>query len=66
MASIEASTISTADPAELAKFADLGAAWWATNGPMAPLHKFNPVRIAFIRDQACQHFGLDATTAKPL
>ena len=66
MASIEAPIISTADPAELDKFADLGGAWWATNGPMAPLHKFNPVRLAFIRDQACRHFRLDTAAAKPL
>jgi 2-polyprenyl-6-hydroxyphenyl methylase / 3-demethylubiquinone-9 3-methyltransferase len=66
VASIEAPIISTADPAELDKFADLGGAWWATNGPMAPLHKFNPVRLAFIRDQACRHFRLDTAAAKPL
>ena len=26
---------------------------------MAPLHKFNPVRLAYIRDTACRHFGRD-------
>jgi len=27
---------------------------------MAPLHKFNPVRLAYIRDLACRHFDRDA------
>lgn len=49
----------TADPEELDKFATLGGAWWDTAGPMAPLHKLNPVRIAFIRDEVCRHFRRD-------
>ena len=44
------------DPGELAKFAALGRDWWDTTGPMAPLHKLNPVRVAYIRDQACATF----------
>jgi len=27
---------------------------------MAPLHKFNPLRLAYIRDAACRRFGRDA------
>jgi 2-polyprenyl-6-hydroxyphenyl methylase/3-demethylubiquinone-9 3-methyltransferase len=34
--------------------------WWDTRGPMASLHKFNPVRLAYIRDKAAERFGRDA------
>lgn len=50
---------STADPAEVARFDRLASDWWDPNGPMRPLHQINPVRLAFIRDQACRHFGRD-------
>jgi 2-polyprenyl-6-hydroxyphenyl methylase/3-demethylubiquinone-9 3-methyltransferase len=51
---------STVDPAEVARFAALADEWWNPHGKMRPLHKFNPVRIAFIRDGACAHYGADA------
>ena len=50
---------STIDEAEVARFAALADHWWNARGPMAPLHRFNPVRIAFIRDRACAQFGRD-------
>ncbi len=34
-------------------------------GKFAPLHKFNPVRLAFIRAEAAAHFGRDARGLKP-
>ena len=40
----------------------LAAEWWDPNGKFAPLHKFNPVRLAFIRDQAA---ALRARPARP-
>jgi 2-polyprenyl-6-hydroxyphenyl methylase/3-demethylubiquinone-9 3-methyltransferase len=49
----------TVDPAEVAHFAALADEWWNLSGKMAPLHKFNPVRLAFIRDQACAQFSRD-------
>ncbi|MPZ59236.1 MAG: bifunctional 2-polyprenyl-6-hydroxyphenol methylase/3-demethylubiquinol 3-O-methyltransferase UbiG [Rhizobiales bacterium] len=50
---------STVDAAEVAQFSRLAAEWWDPNGSMAALHKFNPVRLAYIRDQACARFGRD-------
>ena len=50
---------SSIDDAEVARFAALAGDWWNPRGPMAPLHKFNPVRIAFIRDRASAHYGRD-------
>jgi 2-polyprenyl-6-hydroxyphenyl methylase / 3-demethylubiquinone-9 3-methyltransferase len=45
------------DPAEIAKFSALADDWWNPNGKFAPLHRFNPVRVCFIRDTAAAHFG---------
>ena len=53
------------DPAEVAKFAGLAAEWWDPAGKFAPLHKFNPVRLAFIRAEAAAHFGRDARSLRP-
>jgi 2-polyprenyl-6-hydroxyphenyl methylase/3-demethylubiquinone-9 3-methyltransferase len=50
----------TVDEAELARFAALAGEWWNPRGKMAPLHKFNPVRLGYIRDAACRHFDHDA------
>lgn len=38
------------DPAEVAKFERLAAAWWDPDGDLATLHTINPVRLAFIED----------------
>jgi 2-polyprenyl-6-hydroxyphenyl methylase/3-demethylubiquinone-9 3-methyltransferase len=51
---------STVDPAEIAKFSKLSAEWWDPNGKMAPLHKINPLRLAYIRDAACRKFERNA------
>jgi len=48
------------DPREVERFAKMAARWWDPRGPMAPLHKLNPVRLAYIRDEAARHFGRDA------
>ena len=51
---------SSVDEREVEQFARLGDRWWDAKGPMAALHKFNPVRLAYIRDQAVERFGRDA------
>jgi 2-polyprenyl-6-hydroxyphenyl methylase / 3-demethylubiquinone-9 3-methyltransferase len=56
---------SSVDPGEVAKFSALAAEWWDPHGKFAPLHKFNPVRLAFIRDQAAAHFGRNGRSLKP-
>src|SRR6476619_1150130 len=48
---------SSVDDAEVARFSALAAEWWDPRGKMAVLHKFNPVRLAYIRDAACKKFG---------
>lgn len=41
---------------EVARFDALGEAWWDPAGPMAPLHKMNPIRIGWLRDSIARHF----------
>ena len=50
---------SSIDAAEVARFARLAADWWSPRGPMAPLHKLNPVRLGYIRDKAAVRFDRD-------
>ncbi|HEV7960011.1 MAG TPA: bifunctional 2-polyprenyl-6-hydroxyphenol methylase/3-demethylubiquinol 3-O-methyltransferase UbiG [Rhizomicrobium sp.] len=56
---------SSIDPAEITKFSNLAAEWWDPAGKFAPLHKFNPVRLSFIREQALARFGRDRRSLKP-
>ena len=55
-----------AERAELERFADLAEHWWDEAGPLAPLHKLNPVRLGYIRDRICQHLGRDPLRERPL
>ena len=50
---------STVDPDEVARFSALAAEWWDFGGKMGVLHKFNPVRLGYIRDAACRQFERD-------
>jgi 2-polyprenyl-6-hydroxyphenyl methylase/3-demethylubiquinone-9 3-methyltransferase len=56
----------TIDPAEVARFERIAETWWDPKGPMRVLHKFNPVRLAYIRDEACRRFGRDPRSARSL
>ncbi len=47
------------DDAEIERFSALANDWWNARGPMAALHKLNPVRLAYIRDKAAQRFARD-------
>jgi 2-polyprenyl-6-hydroxyphenyl methylase / 3-demethylubiquinone-9 3-methyltransferase len=51
---------------EVARFEALGDAWWDADGPMAPLHRLNPVRVGWARDAIVRHFKLEATAGAPL
>ncbi len=56
----------TIDQAEVDRFTAMAAEWWNPAGKFKPLHKFNPVRIRYIRDKAAAHFGREASSNKPL
>ena len=64
--SSEAHIGSTAVPEEVARFVAMADEWWDPNGKFKPLHKFNPVRIDFIKDRVCAHFGKDPQAPRPL
>ncbi len=56
----------TIDPAEVAQFSRLAEAWWDPEGEFRPLHKLNPVRLAYIRDRICAALERDAAADRPL
>ncbi len=56
----------TIDEAEIEKFSKIAEAWWDPNGKFKPLHKFNPVRLEFIRETIIDHFNADAAAREPL
>ena len=53
------------DPDEVAKFTAMADEWWDPKGKFRPLHKFNPVRLGFIRAQIEAHFGLQTGKKRP-
>jgi len=57
---------STIDPKEAEHFGRLAADWWNPKGSSALLHRMNPVRLGYIRDQIDQHWGLDECDRRPL
>jgi 2-polyprenyl-6-hydroxyphenyl methylase/3-demethylubiquinone-9 3-methyltransferase len=56
---------SSIDPAEVERFSRIAAEWWDPKGKFAPLHKFNPVRLGFVREQALYRFQRDPTARRP-
>jgi 2-polyprenyl-6-hydroxyphenyl methylase/3-demethylubiquinone-9 3-methyltransferase len=59
-------TSSTIDSAEAEHFGRMAADWWDPKGSSAMLHKLNPVRLAYIRDRADQHWSFDECSLRPL
>jgi 2-polyprenyl-6-hydroxyphenyl methylase/3-demethylubiquinone-9 3-methyltransferase len=60
-----AAPASSLDPAEVEKFSKLAAEWWNPKGKFAVLHVFNPVRLAFIKEQVAARFGRDPFDRRP-
>ena len=56
---------SSVDPADVARFSALAEEWWDPRGPFAPLHRFNPVRLGFIRREALARFNCDGAARRP-
>jgi len=53
-------------PEEAERFGELASDWWDPNGRSAMLHKLNPVRLKYIRDQIDQHWQWDECSRTPL
>jgi 2-polyprenyl-6-hydroxyphenyl methylase/3-demethylubiquinone-9 3-methyltransferase len=51
---------STIDQNEVDKFSRIADEWWSETGKFKPLHKFNPIRISYLRRKIIEHFALDA------
>ena len=56
----------TIDPREAAHFGRLAADWWDPKGSSAMLHRLNPPRLKYIRDQIDHHWGADECDRRPL
>jgi 2-polyprenyl-6-hydroxyphenyl methylase / 3-demethylubiquinone-9 3-methyltransferase len=52
-------TTGTVDDAEVARFSAMAAEWWDPTGKFKPLHKFSPVRLAYIKEKVCERFDRD-------
>ena len=50
----------TIDSFEIERFSELSDSWWDPEGDFRPLHRFNPIRLEYIRNKICTHFGLDS------
>ena len=51
--------ISTINKKEIEKFSKIAEEWWNPNGKFKPLHKFNPIRISYIKENIIKTFKLD-------
>lgn len=54
------------DPGEVSRFAAMAGEWWDANGPMRPLHRLNPIRLAYIKERIAARFDRDATVSRAL
>ncbi len=57
---------STVDRGEIERFSRIAEEWWDPKGKFAPLHRLNPVRLAYIRDRAAAHWRREPLTGAPL
>jgi 2-polyprenyl-6-hydroxyphenyl methylase/3-demethylubiquinone-9 3-methyltransferase len=61
----QAPVAASIDPAEIEKFSQIAAEWWDPKGKFGILHKFNPVRLAYIRENVISHFACDTHSRRP-
>jgi 2-polyprenyl-6-hydroxyphenyl methylase/3-demethylubiquinone-9 3-methyltransferase len=59
-------TDTTINDEEVAKFTAMAEEWWDPKGKFKPIHKFNPVRLAYIREHVLAHFHRDGSVMRPL
>ena len=48
----------TINKKEIDKFSKIASEWWDPHGKFKPLHKFNPIRIKYIKDNSIKHFKI--------
>lgn len=59
----QSSIAGSVDRNEVAKFGQMAARWWDPRGSAAPLHRMNPVRIAYIRAAIERRVQIDSLRA---
>ena len=50
--------MSTVNKKEIEKFSKIADDWWNPEGKFKPLHKFNPLRISYIKEKVIAHFNI--------
>jgi 2-polyprenyl-6-hydroxyphenyl methylase / 3-demethylubiquinone-9 3-methyltransferase len=58
-------TSGTIDPGEIGRFAAQAESWWDPEGSFRTLHRINPARLRFIRQQLTAHFRRDPSSLRP-
>ncbi len=53
--------MNTINKKEIEKFSNIASEWWNPNGKFKPLHKFNPIRIKYIKENIIKNFRLNHT-----
>lgn len=56
----------TIEPAEVAYYDRLAEQWWDRQGKFWPLHRLNELRVQYLKQALCVHFGRDHGEARPL
>ena len=52
--------MNTINRTEIEKFSKIADEWWDIDGKFKPLHKFNPVRIKYIKEKIVSHFNISS------
>ena len=55
--------MNTINKKEIQKFSKIANEWWNPEGKFKPLHKFNPIRIKYIKDNIIQNFKIKSKNA---
>ena len=58
--------MNTVNKKEIEKFSKMAEEWWDVEGKFKPLHKFNPIRIKYIKESVIENFKLQRSEKYPL
>ena len=58
--------MNTVNKKEIEKFSKMAEEWWDVEGKFKPLHKFNPIRIKYIKGSIIENFKLQNNGKLPL
>ena len=58
--------MNTVNIEEIRKFEKLAHEWWDPHGKFKPLHKFNPIRIQYIKEKLTQYISKNTNSLFPL